>query len=281
MKRFALPRTGVAAVVSTLSLVLVTGCSDSGSDSKGDSGSGSGDKAGAKETTAAAKTLSDGELEKLIIATADVKGYKVGPADQSEEFASSKEDIKVVDEKCAPLAYVLTGFAPGDSASYVNRMAQEDPTAKPSASPTKAMEDMTPEELEEAMNSITDALGSTVTLVSLSSYEGDGAKETMSSVSTAVKGCGTGFTATAKGESEKFTKVEAEKASGNGDESVAFAVTGEADGDGVTVHAEVARHGNTVATYYSLSLASFSKDAKTAKYSIPADIIKAQTAKLG
>ncbi|MCX4906059.1 hypothetical protein [Streptomyces sp. NBC_00878] len=277
MKRFALPRTGAAAVVSVLSLALVTGCSDSGSDS----GSGKDDKAaGGKEPAAAAKTLSDGELDKLIIATADVKGFKVGPADQSEAFASSKKDIKVADEKCAPLAYVLTGFAPGDSASHVIRMAQEDPTAKASASPTKDLEDMTEEEMEDAMNSITDALGSTVTLVSLSSYEGDGAKETMSAVSAAIDGCGGGFTATADAEPQKFKKVASEKASGNGDESVAFAVTADADGDPV-VHAEVARHGNTVATYYSLSMAAFADDAKVSDYDVPADLIKAQTAKLG
>jgi hypothetical protein len=279
MKRFTLPRTGVAAVVSVLSLALVTGCSDSGSDSGSDASSG--DKAaGTKEPAAAAKTLSDSELEKLIIATADVKGHKVGPADQSEAFASSKEDIKVADEKCAPLAYVLTGFAPGDSASYVNRMVQEDPAAKASASPTKDMEDMTPEELEEAMNSITDALGSTMTIVSLSSYEGDGAKETMSAVSAAIDGCGSGFTATAGKEPQKFSKVEGEKASGNGDESVAFAVTADAEGDPV-VHAEVARHGNTVATYYSISIAAFADDAKISDYDVPADLIKAQAAKLG
>lgn len=276
MKRLALPRPGAAAVVSVLSLALVTGCSDSGSDS----GSGKDDKAAGKEPAAAAKTLAKGELEKLIIATADVKGFKVGPADQSDQFASSKEEIKVVDEKCAPLAYVLTGFAPGDSASYVNRMAQEDPTAKASASPTKDLEDMTEEEMEDAMNSITDALDSTVTLVSLSSYEGDGAKETMSSLSAAIEGCGGGFTATAKEEPQKFKKVEAEKASGNGDESLAFAVTADSEGDPV-VHAEVARHGNTVATYYSISMAAFADDAKVSDYDVPADLIKAQTAKLG
>ncbi|MEU5340652.1 MULTISPECIES: hypothetical protein [unclassified Streptomyces] len=276
MKRLALPRPGAAAVVSVLSLALVTGCSDSGSDS----GSGKDDKAAGKEPAAAAKTLAKGELDKLIIATADVKGYKVGPADQSEQFASSKEEIKVVDEKCAPLAYVLTGFAPGDSASYVNRMAQEDPTAKASESPTKDLEDMTEEEMEAAMNSITDALGSTMTIVSLSSYEGDGAKETMSSLSAAIEGCGGGFTATAKEEPQKFKKVEAEKASGNGDESLAFAVTADSDGDPV-VHAEVARHGNTVATYYSISLAAFADDAKVSDYDVPAALIKAQTAKLG
>ncbi|MER5472815.1 hypothetical protein ABZX90_36320 [Streptomyces sp. NPDC002935] len=275
MKRFARPRTGAAAVVSVLALALVTGCSDSGS------GSGSDDKDSGKDSAAAAKPLSDSELGKLIITAADAKGFKVSPADKADAFAASKKDVKVVDEKCAPLAYVLTGFAPGDSVSYVNRMAQEDPTAKASASPTKDMEDMSPEELEKALGSVTDALGSTMTIVSLSSYEGDGAKETMSSVSGAIEGCGGGFTATGADGPQKFSKVVGEKASGNGDESVAFAVTADAEGSPLTVHAEVARHGSTVATYYSLSLAALADDGKaTTAYSVPPALIKAQTAKL-
>lgn len=276
MKRFARPRTGAAAVVSVLSLALVTGCSDSGS------GSGSDGKDSGKDSAAAAKPLSDSELGELIVTTADAKGFKVAPLGKAEAFAASKEDVKVVDEKCAPLAYVLTGFAPGDSASFVNRTAHEDPAAKATASPTKNMEDMSPEELEKALDSVTDALGSTTTLVSLSSYEGDGAKKTMSSVSEAIKGCGSGFTATGGDDPQKFSKVVGEKASGNGDESVAFAATADADGSPLIVHAEVARHGNTVATYYSLSLAALAEDGKKAiAYSVPAALIKAQAAKLG
>ncbi|MCT9006192.1 hypothetical protein [Streptomyces rhizosphaerihabitans] len=275
MKRFARPRTGAAAVVSVLSLALVTGCSDSGS------GSGSDDKDSGKGSASATKPLGDSELGKLIITTADAKGFKVSTPGKADAFAASKKDVKVVDEKCAPLAYVLTGLAPGDSASYVSRMAHEDPTAKASASPTKDMKDMSPEELEKALSPITDALGSTTTIVSLSSYEGDGAKETMSSVSAAIEACGGGFTVTAEDEPQKFSKVVGEKASGNGDESVAFAATGDAEGSPLTVHAEVARHGSTVATYYSLNLAALAGDGKAAAYSVPAALIEAQTAKLG
>ncbi|WP_369261387.1 hypothetical protein [Streptomyces sp. R35] len=278
MKRFALSRTGIAVAASALSLALATGCSDSGSDS-GDS-----DKAaGSDKSTAAAKALSATELKSRIIATGDVDGYKVGAADQTAGFASSKDDVTVVDEKCEPLAYVLTGFAPGDSAAFVNRMVSEQ-AASPSASSTKSLEDMTDKEFEEAMKNITGALGQTVTIVSLSSYEGEGAQKTMSSVSDAIKGCASGFTATPKGgakdDTEKFTKVEAEKASGTGDESLAFAVTGDADGDDVVVHCEVVRHGSTVATYYAFSLAAFSGEGGAGDYEIPADIIKAQAAKL-
>ncbi|WP_406172796.1 hypothetical protein [Streptomyces sp. NBC_00996] len=85
-----------------------------------------------------------------------------------------------------------------------------------------------------------------------------------------------------EGGTEKFTKVAAEKASGTGDESVAFAATGDADGDDVVVHAEVIRHGNTIATYYAFSLAAFSGEdgADAGDYDIPAEIIKGQAAKL-
>ncbi|GHD51554.1 hypothetical protein GCM10010317_032330 [Streptomyces mirabilis] len=283
MKRSALSRPGVAVVASALSLALATGCSDSGSDSGSGSGSGSGDKStGGKGATATVKALSDAELKKLLVGKDDLGGYRFAAADQSERFASSKEEITVVDDKCAPLAYVLTGFAPGDSTAYVNTMATP-VEAKPSASSTKSMEDMTDKELDDALNSITDTLGGTVTIISLSSYEGDGAQKAMSSVSDAVKGCTGGFTATAKGakdDAQKFTKVEAEKASGSGDESVAFAVTGDADGDKIVVHGEAVRHGSTVATYYSMNLAVFLADGKPKEYGIPAELIKAQAGKL-
>ncbi|MCX5560107.1 hypothetical protein [Streptomyces sp. NBC_00038] len=272
MKRFTLPRTGIAAAASVLSLALATGCSDSGSDS------GDGDKAtGGKESTAAAKVLSSSELEKAIIATGDADGFEVSSATDSEPFASSKEKVKVVDEKCAPIAYVLTGFAPGDSeAAYLNRQvtpATEE--IKPSATSSDSLED--------SLDSITDALNSTMTIVSLSSYEGDGAQETLASVSEAVEGCASGFTVAAGSDTQKFTKVASEKASGSGDESVAFAVTGDAEGDEVVVKGEVVRHGSTVATYYSINLAAFSGEAGagTADYDVPAEVIDAQAAKLG
>ena len=278
MKRFALPRTGIAAAASVLSLALATGCSDSGSDS-GDS-----DKAaGAKETTAAAKALSSSELAKAIVATSDVDGYEVSSATDTEAFASSKDEVKVVDEKCAPIAYVLTGFAPGDSAAFLNR--QVTPAAEeiaPSASSSRSLEDLTDEELQDASDALTDALSSTMTIVSLSSYEGEGAQETFASVSDAVEGCASGFSAAAGGETQKFTKVASDKASGSGDESVAFAVTADADGDEAVVKVEAVRHGSTIATYYSINLAAFSGEAGagTADYDIPAEIITAQAAKL-
>ncbi|MFF4798333.1 hypothetical protein ACFY1U_07950 [Streptomyces sp. NPDC001351] len=229
--------------MSVLSLALITGCGGNSDDSKG---SGSKDSS---SSTAAAKALSAAELKKLIISGADLDGYDVKSADtggvppleRSREWGS------------APLACVLTGFAPGDTSAYVNRMATEK-SDKPTPTGTSD------KDLDAAMNGLQDVQESKLTIVSLSSYDGGGAQDTMKSVSDAVSGCANGFTVSAKGQdTQKFTKVAEEKSSGSDDASVAFAVTGKADGDTTTVHAEVVRHD---------------------KYGVPAEIVKAQAAKL-
>ena len=260
-------RAGATAAVSVLSLALITGCGGNSDDSNG-----SGSKDSSSSSTAAAKALGAAELKKLIISGADLDGYAVKSADTGGKFAASKGQVKVADARCAPLAYVLTGFAPGDTSAYVNRMATEK-SDKPTPAGTSD------KDLDAAMNGLQDVLESKLTIVSLSSYDGGGAQKTMKSVSDAVSGCANGFTVSAKGQdTQTFTKVAEEKASGSGDESVAFAVTGTADGDTTTVHGEVVRHGSTVATYYSISLAALA--GKQDKYGVPAEIVKAQAAKL-
>ncbi|MGW2719363.1 hypothetical protein [Streptomyces sp. NPDC001492] len=267
MKRSSRVRAGATVAVSLLSLALITGCGGNADDSKG-----SGSKDSPSSSTAAAKALSAAELKKLIISGADLDGYEVKSADTGGKFAASKDQVKVADVKCAPLAYVLTGFAPGDTSAYVNRMATEK-SDRPTPTGTSD------EDLDAAMNGLQDVLESKLTIVSLSSYDGGGAQETMKSVSDAVSGCANGFTVSAKGQdTQKFTKVAEEKSSGSGDESVAFAVTGRTEGDTTTVHGEVVRHGSTVATYYSISLAALA--GKQDKYGVPAEIVKAQSAKL-
>lgn len=258
-------RAGATVAVSVLSLALITGCGGSSDGSK-DSGSTN----SSSSSTAAAKALGAAELKKLIISGADLDGYDVKSADTGGKFAASKDQVKVTDAKCAPLAYVLTGFAPGDTSAYVNRMATEK-SDKPTGTSDK--------DLDAAMNGLQDVLESKLTIVSLSSYGGGGAQDTMKSVSDAVSGCANGFTIAAKGQdTQKFTKVAEDKSSGSGDESVAFAVTGKVEGGTTTTHIEVARHGSTVATYYSISLAALA--GKQDKYGVPAEIVKAQTAKL-
>ena len=262
-------RTAATVTVSVLSLALVAGCgSSAGSDESKNASGGKG-----SSTTAAAKAYTAAELRKLVIAKGDVAGYDVRSADIGGKYAPSKDLVKVTDAECAPIGYIVTGFAPGDTTSYVNRMATP---ASTEPSPTGTSD----EDLENAMNGLQDFLDSTMTIVSLSSYDDEGAQRTMKSVSAAVSGCASGFTVSAKGQdTQRFTKVALEKSTtATGDESIAFEVTGRTEGENQVVHAVVARHGSTIATYYSISLAAMA--GKKSDYSVPAEVMKAQAAKL-
>ncbi|MGC0329856.1 hypothetical protein RKD23_002846 [Streptomyces sp. SAI-170] len=261
MNRSTGARLCATAVVGAMSLALLTGCSDSGSDDSKNTGSG-----GASEN---AKTYTKAELEKLIIAQGDVTGYKVEPLEKSAVVA--KDDIKA-EEKCLPLTYVMSGLAPGDAAAETNTGAMQE--KKPSDTASKSLDDLTDGNAEDAM---ADAMNVNYAVVGLSSYDGDGAEEVLKSVSDAVKDCAGGFSGTQDGETQKVNKVAEEKSSGTGDESVAFAVTGDMDGTEGTVHAEVVRHGNTLATYYAVNLGAL---VSGKSYVIPAEVVQAQATKL-
>ncbi|MDN0195384.1 hypothetical protein [Streptomyces sp. S.PNR 29] len=263
MNRSSGARIGATTVVGALSLALITGCGGESDEAKGSDGSSS--------PTQAAKVLGAAELKKLIIAQGDVDGYTVKAVPST--YPASKSAIKG-DEQCKPLVYVFSGLAPGDAVAETNTMASEE--KKPTDAASKSLGDLSEDEIEDALN---ESMSAAVTVVSLSSYEGDGAEKTMKTVSDAIEGCSGGFTAGSGDDEQKFTKVTAEKAQGTGDESVAFAASGEMEGTGgqSAVHAQVVRHGNTVATYYTMNLGAMmtGKD-----YTVPAPVIDAQAAKL-
>lgn len=267
MKRSSRARLCATATVSVLSLALITGC---GSGDSADSAESN--DSGAAATGQTAKAATKAELEKLIVATGDVPGYTVAAAGESGEVPAG--GLKLSDEKCEPLADVLSGQAPGDAAAQTNRSATG---AKPSASAPTSMDDLSEEQIE---GSLALSMDVDVTVVSLSSYEGDAAEQTMKSVSDAIGACAAGFTVTADSQPQKITKVAAEKASGAGDEAVAFSVTGpmgEADGETATLHGEVVRHGNVVSGYYTINLGAM----MTGKaFDVPDALVAAQAAKL-
>ncbi|WP_208615052.1 hypothetical protein [Streptomyces caeruleatus] len=252
MKRSSGVRVAATVAVSALSLALVTGCG-------GDSGGSD------------AKALSAAELKKSIIAQGDVDGYKVDAS--GKQLPKSKDQVKSSDEKCAPLAYAMGGLAPGDAASNTAVMTTED-KKKPTDSASKSLEDLTEGEIED---SLTDAMSLNMTVVGLSSYDGSGAEDTFKSVSDAVKSCSGGFPVVMQGADQKLTKITSEKASGAGDESVAFAAVSDNDGDVGTTHVEVVRHGSTIATYYTINLGLMMTDKA---YDVPSALIEAQAAKL-
>lgn len=252
MKRSSGVRVAATVAVSALSLALVTGCG-------GDSGGSD------------AKALSAAELKKSIIVQGDVEGHKVS-AVEAKKLPAAKSVISG-DEKCKPLTYVMSGLAPGDAAVETRTTATEE--KKPTDAASKSLDELSEGQVEDALN---ESMSVNVTVVGLSSYDGDGAEKAIKSVSDAVENCAGGFSAGDKGEEGKFTKVAAEKGSGSGDDSVAFAVTSDMEeGQAGQVHAEVVRHGNTVATYYTMNLGAL----MTGKaYSVPAAVIDAQAAKL-
>ncbi|MGW1002467.1 hypothetical protein [Streptomyces sp. NPDC002520] len=266
MKRSSGVRLCATAAVSALSLALITGCSDNGSE---DSGNGKGGKGG-KETQQAARTLSTAELTKLIIAKGEVPGFEVGPV---EGGIPADDAVTADDDACDPLLDVLTGISPGTPAAHTSSEATED--KKDPTDDATSMEDMADGKFEDALKKSMDL---DVTVVTLASYDGDGAEKAVREVSAAVKACADGFTGVQDGEKGKFTKVAEEKSSGLGDESFAFTATNDAGKDGtLPLHAEVVRHGNTLALYTTVNIGAMMNKMT---YTVSAPVIKAQDAKL-
>jgi hypothetical protein len=258
MKRSSGARIGATLAVSALSLALITGCSSEGSDDAKDA------KESAAESSApAAKALTAAELEKLLLAKGDVKGYEAESGDDT--LPKSKSEVKTDKTQCDPLAWATAALAPGDTDANASNTLTATPTASKD-----------PSELSET--DIEDAFDVSITFVGLSSYDGDGAEKALKAVSDGVTACSGGYTLKAEGENGKVTKVTTAKSSGAGDESVAFAEDVDMDGEGTaTFLTEVVRKGNTVATFYSVNLAALSDGSKT---EIPAAVVEAQVAKL-
>ena len=260
MKRSSGARLCATAAVGALSLVLITGCSDDGSkkDSKGTKGSSKGSDS--SSSAPAASALTAAELEKLLLAQGEVKGYKVDSGDDT--LPKSKAEVKTDKPACDPLAWATAGLAPGETAANASNSVAEDKVSGATAQP----------------KDIADAFDIDMTFVGLSSYEGDGAEKAMKALSDGVTACSAGYSLAAGGEDSKVTKVASEKGSGLGDESVAFSEAVDMGGEGsATFRTDVVRKGNTIATFYTVNFASFGS-GKAAD--IPAAVVQAQVAKL-
>ncbi len=257
---------GATVAVSVLSLALITGCSDEGSDDSKDSANSGSSSSSSSSPTAAAKAYNAAELEKLLLAEGEIEGYKVTSGDDT--LPKSKSVLKNIDKaECEPVAYAMAALPPGDTDATASNTVTEAP---PTDDPSKSLDELAEGDFAEAFNL-------TATYVGLSSYEGDGAEKAFKAVSDGVKACSGGFGFTADGTNTKITKITSEKASGAGDESVAFAVDSGADGESGTFHTEVVRHGSTIATYYSVNFALMSSGKP---YDVPAAVIDAQAAKV-
>ena len=258
MKRSSGVRIRALAVGGALSLALITGCSAGSSKDTDPAGS-----------SPSARALSTAQLKQRILAQDEVDGYKVNAVG---EAAPGRSGIRSSDEKCRPLAYVLTGLAPAAPATEIGRTVRED--KKDPTDDATSLDDLADGTFE---SSLKDSMNLDITSLDLSSYDGDGAEQALKALSTAVTSCATGFTGGSSDDEQKVTEVTSVKPSGEGDDSVAFTAITDMDGDKAPLHAEVVRHGNTLATYFTMKIGEMMA-GKT--YTLPTAVIRAQSAKL-
>ncbi|MDQ0583109.1 hypothetical protein [Streptomyces rishiriensis] len=259
MKRSPGARLCATAAIGALSLSLLTACSDEGSEDSADSKASA--SSSASSSAPAAKALTTAELEKLLLAQGELKGYKAASGDDT--LPASKTAVKTDKPACDPLAWATAALAPGDTDANASNSVSEDKASTATAQP----------------EDLADAFDVDMTFVGLSSYAGDGAEKAMKAVSDGVTACAGGFALTADGEKTKVTKVAAEKGAAKGDEVVAFTEDVDMDGAGTaTFHTAVVRKGNTVATFYTVNFAAMAKGGDMG--AVPAAVVDAQIAKL-
>ncbi|GAA2320157.1 hypothetical protein OKJ48_27700 [Streptomyces kunmingensis] len=258
-----------ALTVSAVSLaLLVTACGGGDQDGEDKKAGGA-----AKSDKPAAKTLTAAELEKRMIAQGDVKGQEIkkpGKDDVQEPGAFSVDK-----SECEPVAQALSALATGKPAATVQRLVVEESAAAKKGMPSvEEMGEMTEKEVEEAT---IDSLDITKTLVSLWSYDAEGAEQSLTALRESAKKCAGGFTVTTDGEKQQVTKVSEEKISA-GQDAVAWTVGTKQDGTEADTKVVVFREGNTLAGFSSFNIASVTRGEK---YEQPTAVIDAQAAKLG
>ncbi|MFF2174240.1 hypothetical protein [[Kitasatospora] papulosa] len=259
MRATVVRRTALAAAAASLTL-LATACSGSDSDAKGDGGaSGAKDDASAKPS--AVKALSSAELEKVSLEQGDVAGHKVtktGPSD-----IAKPGEVTVDKKECEPIGFAFYGVERGSPVGNAGRKAVQEPKKDESADP---------EDLLAGMLDVTSSL------VTLASYDGDGAQKSLAELRESAAKCATGgFTLSMKGSKQKVTKLTEEKVTG-GEEALAWRVQmGEGD-EAAPFKLVSLRQGATVATFFSFNLGKTGADAD---FALPTALIDAQVKKLG
>ncbi|MER7464381.1 hypothetical protein [Streptomyces sp. NPDC097981] len=242
---------------SAVSLALLATACGSDADSKADTKADAKPSAAASSAAPAAKGKTDAELAKEIVTQADLPDhvFKAWGADEIVAATSDKAD-------CLPLVKVQSGAALGTPAG----VARTKVTAKPKgASADAAPEDKVKAGLE--------ALSGTITYLTLASYEGKGAEEAFGALKTSGAACAGGYTVDNGGDKIKISRVGAGAAVTAGDSALAYVVEAEGGGRKTTSQLVTVRKGNTLATFYGLSLSGTAGQ--------PKPVVDAQAGKLG
>ncbi|WP_328887336.1 sensor domain-containing protein [Streptomyces sp. NBC_00316] len=190
------------------------------------------------------RVLTAAELAAAALTTGEVADYEVTPMQGGEETGSEKSE----DLACRPLAAVINGAPEPAATATVFRTVMDKS-----------------EEGRDDQTVVTEILGS---------HPKGAAQQVLRDVRDAVQACVGGFrTASADGPST-YSKVEQLDAVKVGDESIAYQVTGNIEGDKVPLVFQLVRRGSTVVTFY---VAGFLDEATP---ELPPELLIAQTAKL-
>ncbi|WP_406400049.1 hypothetical protein OH805_13495 [Streptomyces sp. NBC_00879] len=220
---------GLTALVTVPALLLATACtSDDGKQPAKDTSSPAGTQKGRSPDTAkggadASEPLSGPQLERAALATGDLAGFQVSPGKSALVPSGQPAADR---HQCQPLADAMGDRPSPQARDTVNR----------------------------GLGSL-ESLGLAVS-ASLSSYSEAAAGKLMQSLTSAVAGCGEGFSATVDGRSGDYREVKtAAFTVGGADETVSWTTVGSGDGSQVPIHLVVVRKGATVARFMALDLA--------------------------
>lgn len=240
----------VTAVTAASMALLLTACGGDSGDAKPKGDNDASASAAAKPDV---KALTVGELEKLVVAQSDLKGYLVQKTKAADVVNGG--DVGADKAACESLAEAMSSVAPGTPGASVQRKAVQ----------AKKTTGASPDD-------IMGALGAPATSVTLGSYSGEGAQQAIASLKAAGDACGGGFTISASGEKTKVAKVTPEPLTA-GDEAVAFTLISQIEGKPFMSTLAVFRKGNNLATFSTISLTGKVKE-------LPQAVIDAQSAKL-
>jgi hypothetical protein len=271
MRAIVVRRTAVAACAVSLAL-LATACGGSESGGKGGDGEGKAKAGNSASAEPAAEAKTAAELEKLALADGDIEHHKVQKATAGDKVDA--DTIKTDRAECESLAVAVSGTSAGEPGATVQRKVVGEPEKNGEEPSLEELAEMSEKEMEEAF---TAALGGTITMVSLSSYAGEGAKETVGSLRTAGEKCSGGFTMTVGGTEQKITKLAAEDVKG-GEEALAWTVTAEQEGETAPLKLVVVRQGGVLASFSSMNIGAMGSGKD---YELPVAVVDAQVKKLG
>ncbi|MBW5485597.1 hypothetical protein [Streptomyces bambusae] len=245
---------------SAVSLALLaTACGSDKPADKKDEPKGGASSAAAAAPAAKAKT--DAELATLLVTQADLSDQLV--KQETAAKAAAAPAVQTDKPECKPLAQIQSLQKVGSAAGVARTVT----VAKPKEPAANAS-------AEEKLKASLEALQSTATSVSLTSYDGKGAEEAFASLKAAGTACAGGYSVTQEGDTTKIDSVAPGTAVTAGDEALSLTTVMNLDDAGkAKTHIIVVRKGNTLAGFSALSLGGDAVFPKT--------VVDAQAKKLG